>query len=385
MKRVPRDKIRRPVEAMLWGKAAGRCEFEGCNRSLWKSSVTQEIVNQAQKAHIYSVSENWERGNDAISAEELNEIGNLMLVCYECHRKIDAKLKGGERYSADRLRRWKADHESRVERVTGIDPSKRSHVLLYGANIGVHSSPLAFSEAADAMFPQRYPAEDKAIELSLRNSAIDERDAAYWLHEGRNLRRLFEKRVRERRADGDIDHLSVFALAPQPLLLLLGSLLIDIGVTDVYQRRREPPTWSWSESDEETEFIVREPEATAGPPALILSLSATVSKDRIYDVAGDATVWELTVKEPHNDFLRSRRQLSQFRTAARRLLDRIKSRHGQDATLSIFPAMPVATAVELGRVRMPKADLPWRVFDQVGERGFIPALNVPFEEPNGVN
>ena len=48
--------IRGDVQNMLWGKAAGRCEFNGCNKPLWKSSVTQEQVNIAQKAHIYAFS-----------------------------------------------------------------------------------------------------------------------------------------------------------------------------------------------------------------------------------------------------------------------------------------------------------------------------------------
>jgi len=45
------------TQNFLWGRAAGRCEFAGCNRPLWKSSVTSERVNIAQKAHIYSFSE----------------------------------------------------------------------------------------------------------------------------------------------------------------------------------------------------------------------------------------------------------------------------------------------------------------------------------------
>ena len=51
--------------------------------------------------------------------------------------------------------------------------------------------------------------------------------------------------------------------------------------------------------------------------------------------------------------------------------------HGQRTSLNIFPAMPVACAVELGRVRMPKADMPWVVFDQNNKRGrFIKALEI---------
>jgi hypothetical protein len=49
--------------------------------------------------------------------------------------------------------------------------------------------------------------------------------------------------------------------------------------------------------------------------------------------------------------------------------------------LHVFPAMPVSLAVELGRVRMPKADLPWLLYDQMNARGgFIRALVIPGEQ-----
>src|SRR5882672_3978056 len=83
-----------PVQCMLWGRAAGRCEFAGCNKPLWKSSVTQEQVNIGQKAHIYSFSSEGPRGNRRISKDLINRLGNLMLVCHGCHRKIDAKKDG---------------------------------------------------------------------------------------------------------------------------------------------------------------------------------------------------------------------------------------------------------------------------------------------------
>src|ERR1700719_2925733 len=65
------------VQCMLWGKSAGRCEFAGCNEILWKSQVTQEPVNIAQKAHIYSFSSAGPRGNRGVSTKQLNDLGNL--------------------------------------------------------------------------------------------------------------------------------------------------------------------------------------------------------------------------------------------------------------------------------------------------------------------
>ena len=62
----------------------------------------------------------------------------------------------------------------------------------------------------------------------------------------------------------------------------------------------------------------------------------------------------------------------------RRLLNRIKTVHGEQAIIHVFPAMPVALAVEFGRVMMPKADLPLRIYDQNQQLGgFVQALDLP--------
>jgi hypothetical protein len=362
---------------LLWGRAAGRCEFAGCNQPLWKSPVTQEQVKLAELAHIYSFSDDGPRGNEGIAPETINNIANLILVCRSCHKTIDQD-KEGKRYTAALLQRMKQAHERRIEIVTGISPEKASHVLHYGANVGDHSSPLAFSLTAPALFPTRYPADDKAIELATVNSSFKDRDGRFWAVERHELENKFERRVRERLAAGEVSHLSVFALAPQPLLILLGSLLTDIPQADVFQLHREPQGWSWPDKADLVPFSVTKPDKGDGRPALILSLSATVTADRIEAVLGKGvSIWTVTVPVPHNDFVKTREQLASFRSVMRPLLDEIKGRHGQNTALHVFPAAPVSIAVELGRVRMPKADMPWQLYDQIQDRGFVPAFNLP--------
>jgi SMODS-associated and fused to various effectors sensor domain len=365
------------IQNLLWGRAAGRCVFAGCNRPLWKSSVTSERVNIAQKAHIYSFSEGGPRGNDGIPPEDLNSIDNLLLVCHECHRKIDAAVDGG-RYPASLLQQMKHAHERRIELVTGIDPTRKSHILLYGANIGEHSAPLSFAGAATAMFPHRYPASDHAISLGLHNSAVSDRDEQFWFTERENLEKQFVRRIRHRIADGEIVHLSVFSLAPQPLLIHLGTLLGDIIPCDVYQLHREPQTWVWPSGAETPGYIIRERQSRTGKAALVLSLSATIDLKRVTSVLGeDASIWTITVQTPHNDLMKSREQLAGLRAVLRRAFDQIKFAHGQSAILHIFPAAPVSACLEVGRVRMPKADMPWQLYDQVNQLGgFVPALSI---------
>jgi len=376
---APRETRHVPLatQVLLWGRAAGRCEFAGCNKPLWKSPVTQEGLNVAQQAHIYSFSTEGPRGHAAIAPGQVNQLQNLMLVCHACHRKMDARKDGG-RYPASLLRAMKREHERRIEVVTAISADRKSHVLLYGANIGDHGSPLGFNEAAMAMFPTRYPAEDFPIELGTMNGPFVDRDAEFWAAEEANLVRKFNQRVKERIAAGDVRHLSVFALAPQPLIVLLGTLLGDILPMDVYQRHREPTTWEWPVGANTPAFEVREPEHESGPAALVVALSASVGSDRITRLLGtDASIWTVTVAAPHNDLMKSQAQLAQLRILLRALLDRIKAAKGQATRLHVFPVAPVSAAVELGRIRMPKADMPWQVYDQVNARGgFIPALTI---------
>lgn len=369
--------IKDSVSNMLWGRAAGRCQFAGCNRLLSRSSVTQEDVNVAERAHIWSFSEDGPRGNAGVPDEDLNDLPNLILACHDCHRKIDQEKDGG-RYTAPLLQSWKAAHEARVELVTGIASDKRSHVLMYGANVGDQAAPLEFNGAVAAMFPARYPAEATPIRIGMVNSAWRDRDAGFWGIEETNLARQYAKLVEPRLAAGDISHLSVFGFAPQPLLARLGACLTDIPDVEVYQLRREPRGWARGSGAAHSDLVAEAPAAPRGAPALVLGVSATITPDRVTSVLGaGASVWALRAADPRNDWLRSTEQLRAFRRELRRMLDRIKAAHGQTTTIHVFPALPVAAAVELGRVRMPKADAPLLIYDQVNDRsGFVPAITL---------
>jgi SMODS-associated and fused to various effectors sensor domain len=366
--------------AMLWGRAAGRCQFAGCNEDLTRSHVTQEDVNAGQRAHIYSFSKGGPRGHEGVTDEELNSVENLLLVCYTCHRKIDREQDGG-RYPAALVKEMKRGHEERIRLVAGIDSDRKSHVLFYGANIGELSSPFDFADAGTAMFrSERYPAEPRAIDLALLGSVSRDDGPEYWPLQANELASKFKRRVKDLVDDRSIEHLSVFALAPQPLLVLLGTLIGDIIPTDVYQRHREPrQTWVWPSSAAPLELTVREPDRRDGPPALLLGLSATVTHDRIERVLPGACIWEVAVPEPSLHLVKSRVHLAQFRVLVQKLFDRIKAEHGQKTTLHVFPVVSNSLAVEFGRARLSKADMPWRIYDQVNLRdGFIPGVDIAF-------
>lgn len=379
---VTRD-ITRPVERELWARAAGRCQFSGCNRIVFKSPITQERVNISEKAHIYSFSKHGPRGWGPLfrNTKQLNEIANLLLLCHDCHKKIDQDV-ADERYSAALLQSWKQVHEDRIAVVTGIDANKKTLVVCYGANIGDHTSTLPTVAVIGALFPDWYPASEQPIRVSMSWEGKDS-ESAYWTTEAKNLADAFDRQIRPVLDMADPYHVSLFALAPMPLLVNLGAKLTDKIPVEVYQLHREPyQTWNWMPAPTDEIFEARRPTSYRHQPVLLISLSDAIAQDRVTAVLGtDVSIWEVTVAAPHNDFLKARHQLSEFRQVIRRLLVDIGRAHGKNTPLAIFPAMPVACAVELGRVRMPKADSQWTIYDFNSKTGrFIPAITIGSSE-----
>src|SRR5437899_10670064 len=82
-------KIQPLTRVLLFVRAGGRCEFDGCNKFLLEHHVTLTEGNFAQMAHIVAFQPDGPRGNGAHRPENINEITNLMLLCPECHKLID--------------------------------------------------------------------------------------------------------------------------------------------------------------------------------------------------------------------------------------------------------------------------------------------------------
>lgn len=371
--------VARITERELWARAAGRCQFAGCNRHVYKSPVTQEPVNISEKAHIYSFSKNGPRGWGpfTFNRKGINDVHNLMLVCHDCHSKIDNEPDGGQ-YTADLLIEWKAAHEKRISIVTGVAADKKSNVVLYWAPIGKEKLPLEPQAAMNALFPGHYPAEEHPISLSMSWEGKDSKPD-YWTVESGNLNNAFQRFIVPSLERGDHPHFSIFGFAPIPLLVQLGVLFTDKVNCSVYQLHREPEkTWNWPATSKDVTYKVTRPADHNNPPVLMLSLSGRIDPARIYNITGrDVSLWEVTIDTPNNDFIKSRQHLSDFRTTMRALMVEIATAHGNTTQLSIFPAIPVSCAIELGRIRMPKSEMPWAIFDQNNTAGkFIRALEI---------
>lgn len=344
-------------------KSVGRCQYRGCNKSLYKDLVTKKDFNQSYIAHIVADEPGGPRGDTARSKLLSKDLNNLMLLCDTHHRLVDKIDVAGHQEAT--LLEMKKEHEDRIERVTAIAPNMQSHILTYRANVGVHTREVSYQTASQYLQPEYYPAEADTIDLSLSNSVERDKNITFWSGEITNLEKQVEKKLHRSFAKGEIKHLSVFAFAPIPLLIKLGTLINDISVAEIYQPVRSPNTWKLTNDTASVSYNVIAPVSKHKIVALNISLSATITSDRITTVLGDGcSIYTITIASPFNDYLKSKTDLVEFGNIMRKVFDRIKTEYNDTTPLHIFPALPIATAIELGRVWMPKADMPLYIYDQ---------------------
>lgn len=373
-------RVSNSVRNILWARSAGRCHY--CNKLLIGDLMSgNDKLIRALVAHIVSAKPDGPRGDPIRSPLLVGDVRNLMLLCYEHHRLIDVEDVAS--HPEQLLLAMKTAHERRIEIVTDLTQDKQTHILTFGAPIGSLEAPLSYQSVRMAVLPKRYPAGGRAIHLEMIGCQYRDHEERYWIFQQENLARQFREKIAGRIETGEIRHLSVFGLAPQPLLVELGRLLGDICPADVHQLKREPQGWGWLTHDEPIRLNVTTCERRAQQIALKLALSATVTDDRIHRALGyDVPIWSITAANPHNDIMRRTDDLRTYRRLLRLAYDRIKAVNGSAAEIHVFPALPVSAAIETGRVWMPKADLPLIIYDEnKNHGGFMRTLRIASPMP----
>ena len=154
--------------------------------------------------------------------------------------------------------------------------------------------------------------------------------------------------------------LHVFTLAPQPLVVELGHLLAKISNIEIYHPHKKKNcgvTWDWEKSNETVHYFAY-PEKTKKDIVVInLSLNTLIAESMIERVLGsEASIWTLTIKEPHDDFLKSKNQLADFKLFFRDTLDIILGEHDNCSELHVFLSVPIPIAFEIGHLWDPDSD-----------------------------
>lgn len=363
-----RKKISKNTERLLWAMSAGRCEK--CGRLIYKHPLNGIIGNFAQIAHNLPVndgarSEYKQKYKQIDPSLNINDVSNLLLLCYECHKEVDEICPG--QYPPETLKSMKADFEEFIVKSTNIKRIVPTLALQYSPNL--HNRKWQVTGSMKALFPEKYI--EREIDLTLKDSEFYVGDPNFWDIEENNLERRFNQQVTpyiENYKRG-IPNLSVFAVGPIPLLIKLGVLLSNKHGVDVYQLKKSPvSSWEWETTDDDTGYCVSYIQRYKNPNKIILmlSLSGSIRHEEVRKAVewDNATVVEIkTNHNPSDDYLRNKRQLDKFVCCYQKLKEELRNLKNSNVLIHIFAAIPVSVAVEIGRHRNPAFDLPFIIYN----------------------
>jgi hypothetical protein len=356
-----RTNLTQPEKIKVWVRAGGICVL--CQRYLLEGELTGVLRTFGELAHIVGQqnSARSPRGLHPMPRADRDTADNVLLACASCHNEIDDQL-AVRILDIDTLVQLKRDHEQRIRHVTTLPAERRSLVLrvigqVRGEAVEVSRSTAAGTVVAGGRIPWFDLDRNRiGVEIDLRHLP-GETDPGpnYFTTACAAIDEVMDNLVRTGVRTGELEHLSVFALARVPLLIYLGTKLEDNYTVEVYQRHRASQAWTWDDTAPVYTFT-----ATTGPgideareAVLQLNVSGTVNVCEMpaelqrlprITVEPDAT--------PTTDVLCNRASLDSFRSAIRAVNADLDAHEHLDR-LHVIGALPPAAAVELGRLHDP--------------------------------
>lgn len=342
---------------ILWGRAAGRCAVPTCRIELLAEATEYDpIVTIGDIAHIEASSDAGPRANTVKAKKERDEYDNLILLCLNCHRRLD-----GQKYSnsVEYIKKLRTDHEAWVRNSLperGKSTTGWSVILLQGAH------PFDLEPAVSALIPDFPSGTPLVIKADLAQepwSVIQAR---------------LEKDVSCLLTAGDpFDfRLAVFPLAPVSACVALGYYLTDRPRARLFKYYADVHSWAWPDNElgpqeAQTISVTGLPEGivdATGDLALCFHLSAAITDQALVDT-GHSFLGrvDVTVPLPSTGWLCRQDQLRELAKVARHIFEASQSRFPNAHGWHLFFAGPAPGAVAVGQQLNPTMCPPVHLYE----------------------
>ncbi|PZO20896.1 MAG: hypothetical protein DCF25_05970 [Leptolyngbya foveolarum] len=161
---MSRKKISEKEIKLLCLRSGGMCAFHNCSQSLVQEGTElDDSVVTGEIAHIVAYESDGPRGDDSFPEEERNKHTNLVLLCRDHHRLVDAQWRT---YGVPVLHAMKQAHEEKIRALNKQDTDSPEAMI----QDSLHSSLLAVSHLPAFVFsaPTGYgDREDGEVKMAL--------------------------------------------------------------------------------------------------------------------------------------------------------------------------------------------------------------------------
>ncbi|MBD2122162.1 SAVED domain-containing protein [Trichocoleus sp. FACHB-262] len=340
---------------ILWGRAAGRCAVPECRIELYVDSTNHDpIVIIGEIAHIEASSNSGPRANKTLAKKERDDYSNLILLCQNCHARLDGQKN---RNSVEQIKQLRNAHEAWVRNSLperGKSTTGWATILLQGPH------PFDLEPTIAALLPD-FPSGNPLL------IKVDP-DKESWPS---IQKRLIEQIDRLLRTDDPFDfRLAIFPLAPVSACIAVGYYLTNRPCVRLFQYHRDDYSWSWPNEaapiiNIETTGLHVSKATTAGEIAICFHLSVSITEEAIHEVLKEPLLAEIHVTVPSigTGWLKHQDQLKKLSQVARGIFEKCFSHYPKASKWHLFYAGPAPGGVAIGQQINPTMCPPIQLYE----------------------
>lgn len=340
---------------ILWGRAAGRCAIPSCRVELYADATVHDpIVIIGEIAHIEASSDSGPRANKAMAKKDRDEYENLILLCQNCHARLDGQKNTN---SVAYIRQLRNEHEAWVRNSLperGKSTTGWATILLQGQH------PFDLESAIAALIPD-FPS---GAPLVIRVEPNKES----W----KSIQTRLAQQVDTVLNTGDpFDfRLAVFPLAPVSACLALGYYLTNRPRVRLFQYHRDVHLWAWPNevlppNDIQVTRLPNSQVDSSEEIAICFHLSASIADESIHEVVKNSLLKtvHVTVANPRTSWLQHQDQLKQLAKNARGVFETCLAYYPKATKWHLFYAGPAPGGVIIGQQINPTMCPPVQLYE----------------------
>ena len=339
----------------LYQRAACMCEFENCGIPLFFDLRSGRPVNNGDFAHIIPSSANGPRGDEDAGDYEVNSPENRILLCKKHHKLVDENERN---YPAALLRKMKRLHEDKVRGFQSVISAEASLACILTAKIkGVQEVVVSDSSVNEAIVASGHPLADM---FPQRINLVSDREygtRAYWKSMVLQLEEHSKRMVSLIKSRGDAGlGLSIFPLAPIPLIAKFASLIGDKIPFTTFPKLRGAHSWTWRTGAKTNKFSYERirVDRQMRRVALVISATAPILEQFLSEQNYKGDIYHVHPRRMSLDPVKTLEDLASFRSAFHDALGDIQQVYGSSIKMDVFPCVPNVVAFEIGCRRMAK-------------------------------
>ena len=339
---------------LLWGRAAGRCSIPECRTELFADDSDHDpVVIIGDIAHVEASSDVGPRGNRRRGIRRRDEYDNLILLCKNCHTRIDGHKN---KFTVRAIHAIKAEHEAWVRTSLperGLSRTAWTVILLQGGH------PIDPQQAISALRPDSPANGPQVIEVC----------------SGREIWQQMHDRVASSvqaildRSDPFSRRFSIFPLASVSASVALGFYVTDRPRVRLFQYHRHTQSWDWGASrrgscEARVVGLPSKVNRKRGELLICFELSSRIEKAHLRGVGRDVIgTIRFQLPDPSTAWLRAESQLDALGQKTHEMLRSALRQFPNARCWHLLAATPAPAAVKIGQGMNPSMTPPVQLYE----------------------